>query len=325
MPKSTSSSSVCNYPSPEPLVSKSALRRFVEAHNQQMKDWHAQLADKNIELRLLTPLDANALLEDDAEPRDVADEPKDAADVLEDAAEPGEESVFKKLLQSPLLRLCVRYLLGGISDVFGCNSLRGMAVWLFSIRIQSKLKGVLEGVYYGLWWYMWNFRNKLLFDKKIPEKALIFDNLIKIQRLLINKQNLHVVAPWRECDIAGREDATKYAQNHDVPVPVTKFPSSFYRFSLQFNYSSNVNRTTIVCFTSGTLSFKIGTVKESHNELMECWIFATYDLSSIPPAPSFKFGVLNHVYSMVNSDVPVEYKASKASGKSERITITSEK
>ncbi|GJX28783.1 argininosuccinate synthase, chloroplastic [Tanacetum coccineum] len=110
-------------------------------------------------------------------------------------------------------------------------------------------------------------------------------NQIHIQRLLINKQNLHVVAPWRECDIAGREDATKYAQNHDVPVPVTKFPSSFYRFSLQFNYSSNVNRTTIVCFTSGTLSFKIGTVKESHNELMECWIFATYDLSSIPPAP----------------------------------------
>ncbi|GKA13775.1 hypothetical protein Tco_0693421 [Tanacetum coccineum] len=47
-----------------------------------------------------------------------------------------------------------------------------------SIRIQSKLKGVLEGVYYGLWWYMWNFRNKLLFDKKIPEKALIFDNLV---------------------------------------------------------------------------------------------------------------------------------------------------
>ncbi|GJR61833.1 hypothetical protein Tco_1503995 [Tanacetum coccineum] len=82
--KSTSSSSVCNYPSPEPLVSKSALRRFVEAHNQQMKDWHAQLADKNIELRLPTPLDPNALLEDDAEPRD-------AADVLEDAVEPGEE------------------------------------------------------------------------------------------------------------------------------------------------------------------------------------------------------------------------------------------
>ncbi|GKD49293.1 alpha/beta hydrolases superfamily protein [Tanacetum coccineum] len=91
LPKSTSSSSVCNYPSPEPLVSKSALRRFVEAHNQQMKDWHAQLADKNIELRLPAPLDPNALLEDDAEPRDAADVLEDAANVLEDAAEPREE------------------------------------------------------------------------------------------------------------------------------------------------------------------------------------------------------------------------------------------
>ncbi|GJZ30560.1 RNA-directed DNA polymerase, eukaryota [Tanacetum coccineum] len=58
------------------------------------------------------------------------------------------------------------------------NSYEEWRVWLVSIRIQSKLKGVLEGVYYGLWWYMWNFRNKLLFDKKIPEKALIFDHLV---------------------------------------------------------------------------------------------------------------------------------------------------
>ncbi|GJY58407.1 hypothetical protein Tco_0458299, partial [Tanacetum coccineum] len=91
LPKSTSSSFVRNYPSPEPLVSKSVLRRFVEAHNQQMEDWHAQLADKNIELRLPAPLDPNALLEDDTEPRDAADVLEDAANVLEDAAEPGEE------------------------------------------------------------------------------------------------------------------------------------------------------------------------------------------------------------------------------------------
>ncbi|GKE91703.1 hypothetical protein Tco_1572798, partial [Tanacetum coccineum] len=47
--------------------------------------------DKNIELRFPAPLDPNALLEDDAEPRDVAD-------VLEDVAEPGEEWV-------PMVRL----------------------------------------------------------------------------------------------------------------------------------------------------------------------------------------------------------------------------
>ncbi|GKA56978.1 RNA-directed DNA polymerase, eukaryota, reverse transcriptase zinc-binding domain protein [Tanacetum coccineum] len=63
-------------------------------------------------------------------------------------------------------------------DYSDVNSYEEWKVWLVSIRIQSKLKGVLEGVYHGLWWYMWNFRNKLLFDKKIPEKALIFDNLV---------------------------------------------------------------------------------------------------------------------------------------------------
>ncbi|GJT41747.1 hypothetical protein Tco_0941612 [Tanacetum coccineum] len=61
------------------------------AINQQIKDWHAQLANKNIELRLPAPLDPSALLEDDAEPRDAADVLEDAANVLEDAAEPGEE------------------------------------------------------------------------------------------------------------------------------------------------------------------------------------------------------------------------------------------
>ncbi|KAL5543947.1 hypothetical protein UlMin_007731 [Ulmus minor] len=33
---------------------------------------------------------------------------------------------------------------------------------------------------------------------------------------------LSVVAPWREWDIKGREDAIEYAKKHNVPVPVTK-------------------------------------------------------------------------------------------------------
>lgn len=33
---------------------------------------------------------------------------------------------------------------------------------------------------------------------------------------------LQVVAPWREWDIKGREDAIEYAKKHNVPVPVTK-------------------------------------------------------------------------------------------------------
>ncbi|KAF3334829.1 Argininosuccinate synthase [Carex littledalei] len=34
--------------------------------------------------------------------------------------------------------------------------------------------------------------------------------------------NLKVVAPWREWDITGREDAIEYAKKYDIPVPVTK-------------------------------------------------------------------------------------------------------
>ncbi|KAG5056806.1 hypothetical protein JHK82_011807 [Glycine max] len=33
---------------------------------------------------------------------------------------------------------------------------------------------------------------------------------------------LNVVAPWREWDITGREDAIEYAKKHNIPVPVTK-------------------------------------------------------------------------------------------------------
>eukprot|EP00245_Coleochaete_scutata_P006758 TRINITY_DN21536_c0_g1_i1.p1 TRINITY_DN21536_c0_g1~~TRINITY_DN21536_c0_g1_i1.p1 ORF type:complete len:491 (+),score=115.07 TRINITY_DN21536_c0_g1_i1:91-1563(+) len=34
--------------------------------------------------------------------------------------------------------------------------------------------------------------------------------------------SLKVVAPWREWDIKGREDAIDYAKKHNVPIPVTK-------------------------------------------------------------------------------------------------------
>jgi argininosuccinate synthase len=33
---------------------------------------------------------------------------------------------------------------------------------------------------------------------------------------------LAVVAPWREWDIKGREDAIEYAKNHNIPVKATK-------------------------------------------------------------------------------------------------------
>ena len=50
--------------------------------------------------------------------------------------------------------------------------------WIVSCHLDSKLKHMFEGIWYSLWWYVWNYRNKLLFDDKIPMKAVIFDNVI---------------------------------------------------------------------------------------------------------------------------------------------------
>nr|GEW64009.1 hypothetical protein [Tanacetum cinerariifolium] len=81
LPNSASSSFVCSYPAPPQSASQAALRKFVEAHNEQMKDWHSQLADKNIELRLPAHLDPNDFMED-------ASDESDEGDAHEDAAEP---------------------------------------------------------------------------------------------------------------------------------------------------------------------------------------------------------------------------------------------
>nr|GEY74185.1 RNA-directed DNA polymerase, eukaryota, reverse transcriptase zinc-binding domain protein [Tanacetum cinerariifolium] len=37
---------------------------------------------------------------------------------------------------------------------------------------------ILEGVFYVMWWHIWSYRNKLLFDSKIPLKAMIFDEIV---------------------------------------------------------------------------------------------------------------------------------------------------
>nr|GEW03446.1 hypothetical protein [Tanacetum cinerariifolium] len=84
LPNSASPSSVCSYPAPPQSTSQAALRKFVEAYNEQMKDWHSQLADKNIELRLPAPFDPDDFMEDASDESDEGGE----GDAHEDAAEP---------------------------------------------------------------------------------------------------------------------------------------------------------------------------------------------------------------------------------------------
>nr|GEW15512.1 RNA-directed DNA polymerase, eukaryota [Tanacetum cinerariifolium] len=49
-----------------------------------------------------------------------------------------------------------------------------------SVDRYAKLKSVFEGIFYGLWWSIWDFRNKLLFEKEAPSQAAIFDNIVSI-------------------------------------------------------------------------------------------------------------------------------------------------
>nr|GEW85502.1 RNA-directed DNA polymerase, eukaryota [Tanacetum cinerariifolium] len=50
--------------------------------------------------------------------------------------------------------------------------------WLVSLRLTAKLKVMIEGVLYAMWWYLWSYRNKLLFETKVPLKAVIFDDVV---------------------------------------------------------------------------------------------------------------------------------------------------
>ncbi|GJY97028.1 RNA-directed DNA polymerase, eukaryota [Tanacetum coccineum] len=50
--------------------------------------------------------------------------------------------------------------------------------WFNTIRLGSKIKGILEGVFYVTWWSLWNFRNQLLFANQKPRKDVLFDEVV---------------------------------------------------------------------------------------------------------------------------------------------------
>lgn len=51
-------------------------------------------------------------------------------------------------------------------------------IWFNSIRLSSKVKGLLEGVFSVSWWSVWIFRNQLLFSTQVPRKDVIFDDIV---------------------------------------------------------------------------------------------------------------------------------------------------
>nr|GEV20284.1 RNA-directed DNA polymerase, eukaryota [Tanacetum cinerariifolium] len=50
--------------------------------------------------------------------------------------------------------------------------------WFNTIRLGSKIKGIMEGVFYVTWWSLWNFRNQLLFANQKPRKDVLFDEVV---------------------------------------------------------------------------------------------------------------------------------------------------
>nr|GEU49700.1 RNA-directed DNA polymerase, eukaryota [Tanacetum cinerariifolium] len=55
--------------------------------------------------------------------------------------------------------------------------------WFSSIKIAPNNKKILEGVFYVAWWSIWVFRNRLLFDDKIPVRLMIFDDIVSLSYL----------------------------------------------------------------------------------------------------------------------------------------------
>jgi hypothetical protein len=89
---------------------------------------------------------------------------------------------------------------------------------------------------------------------------------------------LKVVAPWREWDITGREDAIEYAKKHNVPVPVSK-KSIYSRDRNLWHLSHEVYIT--YCPVGSLIGF------------LELYIFFLF----------LRTCVLQHLYTMLSSKV----------------------
>ncbi|KAL5186403.1 Argininosuccinate synthase, chloroplastic [Glycine soja] len=74
----------------------------------------------------------------------------------------------------------------------------------------------------GMPWLMLPKKLELMpFPMGVQGKEMIRHVRFELTFFALNPK-LNVVAPWREWDITGREDAIEYAKKHSIPVPVTK-------------------------------------------------------------------------------------------------------
>nr|GEU80032.1 RNA-directed DNA polymerase, eukaryota [Tanacetum cinerariifolium] len=65
--------------------------------------------------------------------------------------------------------------------------------WLVNLRLSSKNKLMLEGVFYVMWWYLWSFHNKMIFETKIPAKAVFSDDIVSTRDAEGSDETMHLV------------------------------------------------------------------------------------------------------------------------------------
>ncbi|GJR89279.1 RNA-directed DNA polymerase, eukaryota [Tanacetum coccineum] len=103
------------------------------------------------------------------------------------------------------------------------DSYSGWLEWFNSIRLGSKLKGILEGVFYVSWWCLWNFRNQLLFASKKPRKETLFDDVVS-RSFIWSNSRCNLKFTW-DCWL-----------QHPYLIAFSKFPlklkGKFYRVAI---------------------------------------------------------------------------------------------
>nr|GEV00797.1 RNA-directed DNA polymerase, eukaryota, reverse transcriptase zinc-binding domain protein [Tanacetum cinerariifolium] len=65
-------------------------------------------------------------------------------------------------------------------DYMEINSFEEWLEWISSIRLPLKQKQIFEGMCYILWWYIWKWRNKKIFGRETPSKAIIFYEVVSL-------------------------------------------------------------------------------------------------------------------------------------------------
>lgn len=59
-----------------------------------------------------------------------------------------------------------------------CSTYEDWKNWLVNLHLPAKHKQILEGVFYVMWWLLWLYRNKVIFESKVPLKALLFEDVV---------------------------------------------------------------------------------------------------------------------------------------------------